>query len=257
MSGDLTDEGIDPAEMDRIRGILAGVEAADLELVEPPADLWGQIEASLTSERSLATTGPKQSPSSTPSTSMVVEYWIDANDVVTHVGEDWADFARHNDAPELAAQSPDRTLWTYFDKEEIRELWQLLVARVRATNKQAQVPLRCDGPHARRWFTMTIAPEADGRVHFRSVLAFEEPRSRIALLDPHCERDDTTPPVALCSWCGRGEHESQWLDIEELVQEARLLERTSMPPIAYGICSPCRDDMSAELLVPAVDDSTA
>ena len=77
---------------------------------------------------------------------MVVEYWIDANDVVTDVGQSWAHFAYDNDAPELAVPAPDRTLWTYFDNDETRELWQLLVERVRASQKGAHVPLRCDAP---------------------------------------------------------------------------------------------------------------
>ncbi len=97
---------------------------------------------------------------------------------------------------------------------------------------------------------MTIAPEPDGSVHFRSVLVFEESRPPVALLDLHSERDADAQPVPLCSWCGRGQHGARWLDIEELVQVGRLLEPASMPPISYGICAACRDEMAAELLVP-------
>ncbi|MDX2381868.1 MAG: hypothetical protein QNM02_19180, partial [Acidimicrobiia bacterium] len=150
---------------------------------------------------------------------------------------------------ELAVTAHDRTLWSYIDREEIRELWQLLVERVRTLQVRARVPFRCDAAHARRWFEMTITPEPGGRVHFRSVLAFEETRSPMALLDAHSERDRDAEPVPLCSWCGRGQRGSDWLDIEELVQSARLLERVSMPPISYGICGSCREEMSAELLV--------
>ncbi|MDH3706532.1 MAG: hypothetical protein OES57_10735, partial [Acidimicrobiia bacterium] len=66
----------------------------------------------------------------------------------------------------------------------------------------------------------------------------------------HLERDADARPIPLCSWCGRGQHADAWLDIEDLVRAGRLLERTSMPPISYGICATCRDEMSAELLVP-------
>ena len=69
------------------------------------------------------------------------------------------------------------------------------------------------------------------------------------------ERDADAPPVALCSWCGRGQHGTDWVDIEELVRAARLLEQTSLPPLSYGICAPCRADMSADVLVPT--DTTA
>lgn len=240
--GDDGDTG--PAEMDRIGRILSELEEADLELLDPPAETWDGIEASLISERA---TVP---PSRDTHPRMVVEYAIDAHDVVAPVGQGWADFAHDNGAPELAVPAPDRALWTYMDRGEIRELWQLLVQRVRTLRVDARVPFRCDAPHARRWFEMTITPEPDDRVSFRSVLVFEQSRPPVALLDPHPARNTEAQPVPLCSWCGRGQHGSHWLDIEELVQAGRHLERASMPSVSYGICGACREAMSAELLVP-------
>ena len=64
--------------------------------------------------------------------STVVEYSIDGNDVVVSVGQSWADFARDNHAPELVVPPSNRTLWTYFESDEVKELWRLLVERVRA-----------------------------------------------------------------------------------------------------------------------------
>ena len=96
---------------------------------------------------------------------------------------------------------------------------------------------------------MTITPESNGRVHFRSVLAFDEARPSVSLLETNSKRDESLRPVPVCSWCGRGQHGSLWLDIEELVQAARPLEGASMPPICHGICASCRDEMSAQLLV--------
>jgi hypothetical protein len=255
MQRDNDELSADAAVADRIRRILSQVEESDFERVDPPPDLWDLIEASVTSDPAMSPRGPgalpKEPPSRDINASTVVDYWIDADDVVTDVGQSWAAFAHDNDAPELAVPA-DRTLWAYFDNDAIRELWQLLVERVRALQKRAHVPLRCDAPHARRWFDMTITPESNGRVHFRSVLAFDEARPPVSLLDTNSERDEGLPPVPLCSWCGRGQHGSLWLDIEELVQAARLLERASMPPISHGICASCRDEMAADLLVPSV-----
>lgn len=240
------DDDADAVVVDRIRRILSQVDESDFERVDPPADLWEGIKTSIMSEPA---SSPREPPFRDVAASTVVEYWIDANDIVTAVGQSWAEFARDNDAPELAVPASDRALWTYFDNDETRELWRLLIERVRALQKRAQVPLRCDAPDARRWFDMTITPEADGSVHFRSVLAFEEARPRVSLLDPHRERDDGLQSVPVCSWCGRGRHGARWVDIEELVQAARLLERAPLPGISYGICASCRDEMSAEVLV--------
>ncbi|MEQ8839381.1 MAG: hypothetical protein RIB98_00205 [Acidimicrobiales bacterium] len=236
-------EGIADAGVPWVQRILAALEPEDLELLTPPAAIWLGIEDSLASDRA------RRPPARVVGSTTVVEYRIDAQDRVRPVGEGWASFARENDAPELAAPAPDRDLWSYFDRQEIRELWQVVVGRVRSTQTEATIPLRCDAPHARRWFEMTVTPEADRGVRFVSVLAYEETRPAVALLDPRATRDAGASVVALCSWCGRGRHGDVWLDIESLVRSARLLERDELPPISHGICGPCRREMSAELLV--------
>lgn len=247
MPGDTNDAAVEASVTDRIRSILSELEEADFERLDPPADIWEGLEASITSGSALSRREP---PSRDFPASTVVEYSIDANDIVVDAGQSWADFARDNNAPELAVLPSERTLWTYFDSNEVKELWRLLVERVRSMQKGAEVPLRCDAPDARRWFDMTITPKSDGRVHFRCVLVFEEARPSVSLLDTHSERDVSAQPIALCSWCGQAQHGSRWLDIEELVRAARLLERPATPPIFYGICASCREEMSAELLVP-------
>ena len=243
MEHDADDAGVETAFSSRIRRILSRAEQADFEVIDPPLDLWAQIEAAASAP------SPRVAPSRDSSANTVVEYRIDAADVVIEVGQSWADFARDNDAPELAVPPPDRTLWSYFDREDVRDVWRLLVERVRALQKGAEVPLRCDAPDARRWFEMAITPESDGRVHFRCDLVFEEARRPLSLLDTNSERDLDLEPVPLCSWCGQAQRGSRWVDIEELVRAERLLERSSMPPVTYGICASCRDEMSAELLV--------
>ena len=65
-------------------------------------------------------------------------------------------------------------------------------------------------------------------------------------------RSLASAPIALCSWCGRAELDGSWLNIEQLVTDARLLERDSLPPVAPGICGACREQMSAALLAQGV-----
>ncbi len=236
--------GLDAADLERIGGILAELGESDLELLAPPDDLWGRIEAAVTSMPA------RRAPARTTPAPLVVEYRIDATDVVTDVGGGWADFARSNGAADLAVPDTERELWSYFGRSEFTDLWQTLVQRVREVRRPAHVPFRCDAPDARRWFEMTITPEPAGAVHFVSALVFEERRTPVALLDMHAARDLDEPPIPICSWCGRGQSDGAWQDLEELVRAERLLEQSSMPPIVHGICEACRDEMSAELLVP-------
>lgn len=230
------DSDSEAVNIGRLTGLVSGLDDADRERVDPPGDLWDRIATAVRAEPI-----PEHVPART-----VLEYWIDADDVVTAVDDDWAGWARENDAPELVAPAPERTLWSYFDGDEVRELWRILVGRARATGSEARVPLRCDGPDTRRWFEMTITPEPADRVRFRSALVFEEPRPRLSLVGRRTERDRSLPAVALCSWCGRGHDGSRWIPIDQLAHERRLLEQTSMPPVSHGICPRCREAMSAE-----------
>ena len=232
---------------ERVIRALESLDAADLVLIEPPPSVWDGIEASIESGRG----GLPGSPSP-ESTVAIVEYSIDASDVLAGVGAGWVDAAIDHGAPELARPDDNRVLWESIDGDEMRELWQLVVRQVRSEQSEVRVPFRCDSAHARRWFEMAIAPVADGGVRFRSVLVFQEARSPIALLDPTIERDHASAPIALCSWCGRGRFDGSWLDIERLVADARLLERDSLPPVTPGICGSCREQMSVALLAQGV-----
>ncbi len=247
MARDTHDAAVGASTDDGIHSMLSELEDADFQLVDPPDDVWAGIEAAITSAPTSSPGEPvvRDLPANT-----IVEYTIDANDVVVSVGQNWADFARDNDAPELVAPPTDRTLWSYFDGEETTDVWRLLVERVRAGGQPAEVPLRCDAPHVRRWLKMSITPGSDGTVTFRCELVFEEARESVSLLDTNSERDVELQPVPLCTWCARVQHDDRWVTIEQFVQSARLLERSSVPPLAHGICATCRDQMSAELLVP-------
>jgi hypothetical protein len=233
------DAEIDPADARRLGVLLSELDEADFERVDPPDELWGRIAASVAAETS----------GTPPGAGTVVEYAIDADDVVTAIDGDWSTFARENDAPELAETTPARSLWSYFDNDEVRDLWRLLVERVRVHQASALVPLRCDAPDARRWFEMTVTPAADGAVHFRCVLVFEEERQAVPFLGLDVQRDREASPIPVCSWCGKGHDGAGWRDIEDLVRERRLLEGP-MPSISHGICPTCRARMAADLLVP-------
>lgn len=244
---------VDHADIARVEAILHTLQADEVDLVDPPDDLWAAIAASVESERDLARAA-RTAPQLRHSDELVVEYRIDADDRVMGYGDGWGSFARDNDAPELAELQGTDTLWSFMSSETCRAMWQLIVDRARTGGESLQVPLRCDAPHARRWFEMVVTPESDGQVHFLSTLVFEELREPVALLDAFVERNDAADAIPLCTWCGQVEHGGRWLEVETLLREARLLEQPVMPPVDYGVCSGCRDDMTAEFLVTTATD---
>jgi hypothetical protein len=237
------DRVAEPAELSpRLAGLLAAVDAGDFERAAPPADLWDRIAAAVTAEpvHDAEHGGPMGAGS-------VVEYTIDADDVVVTLGEGWSEFATQNEAPELVGAPSGQTLWSQIGDPQLRDLWRTAVERVRAQQVSVSVPFRCDGPMSRRWFEMNVSPLPDGGVHFRSTLTFEMARPRVSILERSAPRDEGAPAVAVCSCCAEGLHGETWVPVEELLTSLRLLERVPSPIVSYVICPRCCASMSTQL----------
>lgn len=226
----------------RLAGLLAAVDAGDFERTDPPADLWNRIAVAITEEpvQDDGLGGPMGAGS-------VVEYAIDADDVVVTLGDGWSEFAAQNEAPELVGAPSGRTLWSQIGDPELRDLWRTAVERVRTHGVSATVPFRCDGPTSRRWFEMNVSPLPDGGVHFRSTLTFEMARPRVSMLERSAPRDEAAPAVAVCSCCAEGLLGETWVPVEELLSSLRLLEHAPSPAVSYGICPRCCASMSTQL----------
>ena len=232
----------------RLVAALGRLEASDLDRVEPPADLWDRISSTVAAEREVASVD-RGSPVA-GGAGGVVEYRIDADDVVVSTGGGWASFAEANEAPELSDGADGRTLWSSIGDPDLRDLWRLVVTRVRDGAEPVVVPFRCDGPEARRWFEMTVTPERDGAVSFRSELTFEMPRPEVPALLRDAPRDETLPALEVCCWCADAHDGSEWRPVEVVLARRRLLEATP-PRVVQGICGRCRSRMSE--LAGAVD----
>ncbi len=170
---------------------------------------------------------------------MIVEYRIDALDVLVDVGQGWATFARENDAPDLARPPRDRTLWSYVAGDDVAEVWRLLVARARSDAVAPRVRVRCDAPAVRRWFDITLTVEEASAVRFRSVQIGEQDRPPVPLIDLVARRDPSAPLVRVCSWCSRFADGQGWTPVERYVAEHQLLERSMLPGISHTICPDC------------------
>lgn len=221
---------------DRIRRRVAELDAADAERHDPPGGLWDRIAASIEHDR-------VERPGA-------VEYAIDRHDVVVAIGGDWDAFAESNEAPELAGSAARTPLWDSIADDQLRDLWRAAVDAVRATGRPASIPFRCDAPDVRRWYRMDLSPGDDGGVHFRSELTFEMERPALEVLRREVPRDDELPTVQVCSWCAKASNGAGWRPIEELLASARLLEADPPPPVSYGICPGCQDEMTEQLVEP-------
>ena len=230
-------------ELAHVVELLRGMDDEPVDTVAAPTDLWSRIDAAVRADE--PTDGSGAIGAGT-----VVEYRIDRDDVVVAVGADWVEFARENEAHELAAAPTGRTLWDSIDDESLRDLWRAAVAKVRSSATPITLPFRCDGPNARRWFEMTLTPLDDDAVCFRSELVFEMARPELPVLLRHVERDDDAGVVEICTWCASGNDGGVWRPVEELLSRQRLLEADPPPAVTHGICPDCVEEMSAQLLIP-------
>lgn len=266
-------EGLDDTvirilDAQRVRGALAGLPAeqrlplelaffeghtylaAAIVLGLPEGTVKSRVRAGLAALRALlAAERPILERPARPSLDQAasVEYRIDAADRVTPIGAGWAQFARENGAPELAAPSVTRTLWGYLEGDALGALWELLVLRVRLTQTPVTLPFRCDAPAFRRWFDMTLTPEPEDAIHFSSVLTREEAREAVdhTVAGPvHAAR----AVILVCSWCSRCDDGRRWTAFEDYARSRSVMGQTVAPVMTHGVCPSCADMVRAEIV---------
>lgn len=166
-------------------------------------------------------------------------YRIDEADKITHVDADWVAFARENGVPQLTASAVvGRPLMDFIADRETRHLYELLLQRVRRTQRTVSIPFRCDSPELRRFMELRMRPLDGGDVEIAGVLLREESRPRVALLVDSVRRPENA--VTICGWCKHIRVSDQWLEVEDGVVRLGLFDSERLPPLTHGICPHCQ-----------------
>lgn len=167
-----------------------------------------------------------------------MEYWLDADDRLDAVDQEFREFAIENGAPELASGAIlGKPIRSFISDESAIEIWTLLLARAREGSR-VSVPIRCDAPATRRRLRLDLSAGADRRVRVRSTTQSEEDRPPVPLLDAARPRGDRT--LRCCSWCKRWRlPEGAWVEAEDLVAALHLFEQAVLPGVSHGICEEC------------------
>jgi hypothetical protein len=174
-------------------------------------------------------------------------YRIDARDVITFVSPEWVEFARANHARHLTPQSTiGASLWHFIAGEETRDLYRLLLQKVRSAQKALTLPFRCDSPTCRRFMQLGLALLPDDGIEISCVVLRIEDRERVALLDPARRHSDQW--LTICSWCKRVLVPAcGWLEIEDAVARLDLFGSLELPNLTGGVCPDCRRQIEREL----------
>jgi hypothetical protein len=184
-------------------------------------------------------------------TSKEISYVVDAQDRLVSVSPEWGEFARDNDAAELAREGvTGRTLWSFIHDDETRSLYRQLLARVRS-GQPTNLVLRCDGPAVRRLIELRMRPGACGLIEFRSVLLASKRRPVQRLFDRSMPR--SRERLRVCGWCDRVDTgRKQWAELEDAVEDLGLAGRAEWPGVEPCTCPVCREKVLHSLQEDAV-----
>lgn len=175
-----------------------------------------------------------------------IRYWIDAQDRVVRVNDEWAKFAEENQGGRVgpAAGILGQILWSFIEDPSLCNLYREMVALARE-GRPIEFNFRCDSPCFRRVFRMRISTEKTGEVEFASTLESEDPREAVPLLD--CRQPRNAQFLRMCSWCERVEVHGQWLPVEAAVVALGLMTAATIPAITHTICDDCHAKMMSEI----------
>ncbi len=164
-------------------------------------------------------------------------YRVDDNDMIVFLNDGFRKFAVNNDAAPLA-DCVGRSLWDFIEDWDTKELYRLVLNRVRSGNIAVCFPFRCDAPDRRRFMEMEIEGVGDGLIEFRCRVEREESRTPLGPSSVQSRRADEF--ITMCSWCKRIRGDAlNWLEVEDAVAEFATFECDSPAKITHGICSSC------------------
>ena len=175
-----------------------------------------------------------------------LRYSIGNDDIIDWVSEGWARFAARNDAPELSADAViGKPIWQFISGIETRELYKLLLARVRTVCVPVEFEFRCDSPTAKRFMKMVVTPDQQ-----RVVLSTELVRLEPTIENPLLRRTVRAGRdlVKVCSWCKKlWIDDDQWEEAEVALGILGPFRQDAMPVISHGMCEPCKTSFLKKL----------
>lgn len=176
-----------------------------------------------------------------------LSYVIDRSDRIVSVNDAWASFAKYNAGTDLMPPAVlGSSLWAAIQDATTRELYRLLLRRVRDGTSDLAFRFRCDSPEYRRLLEMRIQCGPEERVAFSTTEVVVEKRSAVPLLDTTQSRSEAM--LKVCSWCMLVRlPDERWVEVEQAVAELHLFSVARLPQISHGICPRCFEVMSAAI----------
>ncbi len=173
-------------------------------------------------------------------TNRIFSHTVDTRGIIVSVSENWQSFAEENFGantclPEKIIGTP---LLDHISDLETKNLYEIIIQKVRKFKQKATFSFRCDSPNERRFLKLSVIPLEAGFVEFKSEIVKTESRESVDLLKPDIER--SAGFIRICSMCKKiAISETEWEEVEVAVEGLKLFEKTKLPQFTHGICQPC------------------
>jgi hypothetical protein len=176
------------------------------------------------------------------------KYGVDRNDILVRLSDNWQSFSDENGGGEgcYPQNIIGSSLWRHVCEWQTRNLYEIILQRVREHNHRATFSFRCDSPEKRRFLTLAVIPEEEASIAFESTIINTELREPVALLNGGIKRSEEF--LRICSMCKRiAISATEWVEVEIAVQQLGLFQKLIMPQLTHGVCQSCFDAAMAEL----------
>ncbi|HOK08560.1 MAG TPA: hypothetical protein PLT82_01420 [Candidatus Hydrogenedens sp.] len=173
-----------------------------------------------------------------------IVYKIDENNRITFVNEAWDVFARENNGDEIVSKRIiGRNLFDFISDITVKQIYLDLMEQAR-NNKKIKIDFRCDSPTYKRYLTMSIQCNEPNTITFITHLIRKEPQNYKSILDSKVLR--VRKVIRMCSWCKKVEFDSQWLELDEVINKAKIFDSEKAPMITHTICDNCLKSLVKE-----------
>ncbi|HEY6640705.1 hypothetical protein [Povalibacter sp.] len=177
-----------------------------------------------------------------PSTDTLPQLTLDARNRIASVNRAWVDATRCDGLRDQSLEVIDRTLADFVKGVQVRQLWEILLERVRAVGAPIFVPMRADTPGQRRVWDVEVHPLPERGVQLVAHCVWKEERPALALLDPAVPRGEESLPH--CAWCNRIQIRiGAWEEVEDAQMTLRLDAAESLPALKQAVCDRCKQSL--------------
>lgn len=161
-------------------------------------------------------------------------YWLDKNDRIVKVCEQWDLFAHENEGDKVLAHHViGQPLWRFLSGDETRMWVEMILNRVRYIGQPVERPYRCDSDNVRRHLRLSVTPLDNHYLSIESTLVATEPRTRPTFFST---TSGSTGLHKRCSICGRVHHEQGWVEPDE-IGDIHIKRLDYL--VIYGVCEDC------------------